>query len=171
MKLYYIGPKLDERTMTPEVIDNRMREAIEPIADLILAQFRPDTFQALVGLSGLNRSPEDEEAEVPPPYPALLPGQEAFGRWLAIRFDSEASVRAALLNMGDSYAASELFSIRSIISCRSVFYGYDGQAFLCLRTEDQPPVSPDNDLVLVEERQDLLTDTDYADGVEAVEDW
>jgi hypothetical protein len=171
MKLYYIGPKIDVQTMAPEVIEERMRRAVEPIADLVFAQFRPDTFHALVGLSCLNRPEQDEEAEAPPPYPPLISGQEAFGRWRATRFGSEAAVRAALVNMGDSDVTPELFSIRSIISCRSVSYGYDGQAFLCLRTEDEPPVSPDTDLVLVEERQDLLTDTDYADGVEAVQDW
>ena len=43
-------------------------------------------------------------------------------------------------------------------------FGYDGQALLCLRHEDPPPVSSDTSLAIVEERSDLLVDSDWFDG-------
>jgi hypothetical protein len=55
-------------------------------------------------------------------------------------------------------------TIRSITTCRAVTFGFDGQAFLCLRHEDHAPVSPDPSLVQVNEDYDYLTQTDYFDG-------
>ncbi|NIJ63429.1 hypothetical protein FHR20_000360 [Sphingomonas leidyi] len=55
-------------------------------------------------------------------------------------------------------------TIRSIATCRAVTFGFDGQAFLCLRHEDDAPVSPDPSLVRVNEDYDYLTQTDYFDG-------
>lgn len=55
-------------------------------------------------------------------------------------------------------------TIRSIATCRAATFGYDGQAFLCLRHEDDTPVSPDPTLVRVSEDYDYLTQTDYFDG-------
>jgi hypothetical protein len=54
--------------------------------------------------------------------------------------------------------------IRSIATCRAVTFGYDGQAFVCLRHADAPPVSPDETLATVEPRPDMLTETDVFDG-------
>lgn len=64
----------------------------------------------------------------------------------------------------DPFLASSAGVIRSLITCRAVTFGHNGQAFLCLRHEDEPPVSQDPDLVIVEERSELLADTDYFDG-------
>lgn len=55
-------------------------------------------------------------------------------------------------------------TVRSIATCRAATFGYDGQAFICLRHEDEPPVTPDSSLVGIEERSDLLIHTDYFDG-------
>lgn len=55
-------------------------------------------------------------------------------------------------------------TIRSIATCRAATFGSDGQAFVCLRDEDTPPVSPDPALVIVEERPDILAGFDYFDG-------
>ncbi|MDG2534605.1 hypothetical protein P6144_13165 [Sphingomonas sp. HITSZ_GF] len=55
--------------------------------------------------------------------------------------------------------------VRSAVNCRAVSFGYDGQAFLCLRFEDPAPVSTDPDLAVVEERSDWLATTDYLDGL------
>jgi hypothetical protein len=181
MKLYYVGPNLDA-TMPREMVKARTFAAVEPIADLILSYLRRDGFAALVGVSALNTGVVEfyPLPQPRPSYPDLGPRQERFGRWVATRFDSEAEVRAALIRMGDchtpppkddDHGARDFFRIGSMISCRSVFYGYDGQAFLCLHACDDPPVSPDPELVRVEERRDILVETDYADGVEEIEDW
>ena len=55
-------------------------------------------------------------------------------------------------------------TIRSVATCRAVTFGFDGQAFLCLRLEDSVPVSPDPTLAVVHEEPTLLTETDYFDG-------
>ena len=55
-------------------------------------------------------------------------------------------------------------TIRSIATCRAVTFGFDGQAFLCLRHEDETPVSPDPSLIRVGQDFDFLTQTDYFDG-------
>lgn len=54
--------------------------------------------------------------------------------------------------------------IRSASNCRMVTFGYDGQAYICLRHEDVPPVSPDAELVVVEEHSEWLVETDWFDG-------
>lgn len=63
----------------------------------------------------------------------------------------------------DPFSPESAGAIRSIATCRAATFGYDGQAFLCLRHEDQPPVASDG-LVIVEERPELLIDSDYFDG-------
>ncbi len=55
-------------------------------------------------------------------------------------------------------------TLRSAATCRAVTFGWDGQAFLCLRHEDKAPTSPDPTLAIVHEGSDLLTTTDYFDG-------
>ncbi|HEX4303386.1 MAG TPA: hypothetical protein VHZ78_11370 [Rhizomicrobium sp.] len=160
MKLYYIGPNVNPAAMAEEVVDARMRAAIAPIADLILDYFRADSFAAIVGLTGLN-----------PPYPAAAPGESIFGRYRVTHFQTEAELRTALIGMGDPFSGlGRYFMVRSLISCRAVTYGYDGQAFLCLRTEDAPPVAPDPELIWVNEWTELLTTTDYLDGAAAALD-
>lgn len=55
-------------------------------------------------------------------------------------------------------------TVRSIATCRAAIFGYDGQAFVCLRHEDAPPISPDPLLLMVEQRPDILVDYDLFDG-------
>lgn len=65
----------------------------------------------------------------------------------------------------DPYSGKSVGVIRSIATCRAVTFGYDGQAFLCLRHEDEAPLSRDTSLVVVEDKPWYLTETDYFDGV------
>ncbi|MEJ2815163.1 hypothetical protein [Caulobacter sp. CCG-8] len=55
-------------------------------------------------------------------------------------------------------------TVRSAATCRAVTFGWDGQAFICLRHEDKAPVSPDATLAVVSSEPDLFTETDYFDG-------
>lgn len=55
-------------------------------------------------------------------------------------------------------------TIRSAANCRAATFGQDGQAILCLRHEDPPPLSPDAALAGVEENSELLAETDLFDG-------
>ena len=173
MKTFYVGPNLNG-SESDDVVEARSRAAVEPIADLILSYFRADGFEALVGLSVLNAP--DAEVYPPglprPPYPPMSPHQERFGRYVASRFRSEDQVRSALIGMGDCYSTTpEFVCIKSIISCRHVRYGYDGQAFLCLHAEDSNPKSPDPMIIRVDKRPDILIETDYLDGAATAEDW
>jgi hypothetical protein len=54
--------------------------------------------------------------------------------------------------------------VRTLDNCRCVTFGYDGQAFLCLRHDDDEPVSTDHSLAVVEEISHYLASTDYFDG-------
>jgi hypothetical protein len=54
--------------------------------------------------------------------------------------------------------------IRSTANCRTVTFGQDGQAFLCLRHEDSAPSSPEPTLVTVAEESMRLSETDLFDG-------
>ena len=54
--------------------------------------------------------------------------------------------------------------VRSTTSCRMATFGYDGQAYVCLRHEDAAPKSPDASLVMIEERSEWLVQTDWFDG-------
>lgn len=158
MKLFYLGPIVPPELDRAET-DARLRTVIAPIANLVHRYLQLDTCAALVGLR--------HEHEIGP-TPGIL--TTAIGNWRIRRFDSEEDVLAALLNMGDPFDPTEFYMIRSMISCRAVMYGYDAQAFLCLRTEDEAPISPDPDTIVVEERPDLLLETDYLDGAEAAVD-
>ena len=59
----------------------------------------------------------------------------------------------------------EWMLIRSLVTCLAVSYGYDGQAFVCLPTDADPIVSPDESLITVEECSHLLIDSDWMDGL------
>lgn len=150
MKLYYIGPRIDP-AMTDAETRVAERHTINDIADIVHGYLLLDTFEALVGLQHGSNS-------------QTHPG-EPLGDWRISRFPSEDAVTLALRAMGDPDQAADHFRISSIISCRSVFYGYDGQAFLLLRTEDPAPTG--SATIIVEERADLLLESDYLDGAEA----
>ena len=159
MRLYYVGPAVDIKAMTESAVTATTREAVVPIADLISSYLLKDGFDAIFGFTGLN-----------PPYPPLAANQEKFGRYRVKRFKSETELRAAITKSADPFRNIDYYMFRSLISCRSVFFGYDGQAFLCLHVEDEPPESPDSSLIFVEERSDLLTSSDYFDGVALVDE-
>lgn len=77
--------------------------------------------------------------------------------------DPEALRRMVRLSV-DPFSGIGAAVIRSIATCRAATFGYDGQAFLCLRHEDEPPASADPSLVTIEDRSNLLTGADYFDG-------
>src|SRR5262249_15293467 len=52
--------------------------------------------------------------------------------------------------------------VRCQTTCRSVWFGYDAQAFLCLRHEDARPQS--SSLMRVEDCSHRLIETDFLDG-------
>ena len=78
---------------------------------------------------------------------------------IADRFTLEALVRRCL-DPNDHFGGE----VRSAHNCRMVTFGFDGQAFICLRHDDTPPQSPEQSLVTIEEHSEWLTQTDWFDG-------
>lgn len=150
MKLFLVAPvvpsELDKKTANV-----RFRNCIEPIADLILSHLQDDP--ALFGMR------HKGEASKPP-----LPTTETFGYAEIVRLADKVSLRAVLLECGDP-SSGQWMLIRSLITCRAVFYGYDGQAFVCLPHEAPPILTPDADMINVVDVSEMLAGSDYMDGL------
>jgi hypothetical protein len=84
-----------------------------------------------------------------PPLMVPLPDPQSLVAWVGRLLDPYAVIG------GD---------IRSIVNCRAVTFGQDGEAMLCLRHEDAAPRSLDPALVTVTEASARLTETDLFDG-------
>ncbi|MEL7198004.1 MAG: hypothetical protein AAGL10_06790 [Pseudomonadota bacterium] len=82
-----------------------------------------------------------------------------------VHLGSEEALRELVHLSTDPLAHQGAAVIRSMATCRAATFGWDGQAFLCLRNEDDPPISPDAKLIEVRESPELLIDCDYFDGV------
>ena len=148
MKAYAIFP-----TVELEREDTRSVTCIDLVTGLVVQALRAggDTFQYAVEWRDPGSTPDcgifhAERAEA---HIHNLRNEQAL----------TARVRAAV----DPFNSAAL-TIRSIATCRAVTFGYDGQAFLSLRHEDEAPISPDTTLAVVRERPEYLTETDYFDG-------
>ena len=152
MKLYSIRPSLPASS-DREAVDARLRACVQPIADLIASHVEADP--CLYGIW--------HENEVG--RPAIEPDASFGPARVALLSRAPGELRAVLAECGDPFCESWML-IRSLVTCRSIRYGYDGQAFLCLTASDGPLISPDESLILVEERSHLLAETDWMDGLE-----
>ena len=150
MKLYLVAPNVPA-DLDEEIATERLRACVEPIANLILTHLADDP--ALFGVRH-----EGEVSDSP-----LQPDMR-FRYAQAVRLADSEELRKVLLASGDS-SNGEWMLVRSLVTCRSVSYGYDGQAFVCLPTDAAPIVSPDPALISVEECSHLLTDSDWMDGL------
>lgn len=81
-----------------------------------------------------------------------------------VKLGDELTMRTWVLKSLDPDDATRC-EVRSLATCRCVTFGYDGQALICLRSEDDEPVSPDKAAVVVEECSAWLCETDYMDGL------
>lgn len=150
MKLYLVAPILPANS-DKDAVDARLRACIEPIADLVLKHVSDDP--ALFGMR------HEGESAKPPVEP-----DAGYGYAQVVRIADGEALRIILLESGDPFSGKWML-IRSLVTCRSVFYGYDRQAFVCLPTDASPIVSPDDGLIVVEECSHLLTETDWLDGL------
>jgi hypothetical protein len=148
MKAYIINPSF--QTFGQD--DERTTAAIELIAEIVLGCLRRggDSFHYSVVWANPGEEPGrvwNEDVAVP--HVAQLDTAEALRGWLRRSLDPNTAGSGV---------------VRSIATCRTVTFGYDGQALLLLRHEDSPPTSPDPSLAVVAERPDLLRDSDWFDG-------
>jgi len=98
-----------------------------------------------------------------PGMPSGSPFHEIIAQPHIIRLADEQALTEHVRRSVDPYDPIGA-TIRSIATCRAATFGYDGQAFLCLRHEDIAPVSADQSLVEIKEWSGYLTETDYFDG-------
>lgn len=150
MKLYLVQPAKPPGADDAEM-DARLKSCIEPIADLILPYLLADP--AMFGMRHAN--------EVSQPALAMA---ERYDYAEVVRLADKSMLRAALLACGDP-SSGQWVLIRSLVTCRSVSYGYDGEAFVCLPEEDEPLLSPNNEMIDVSDRSQMLINTDLMDGL------
>lgn len=150
MKLYLIAPML-AANLDEVAAKVRLGDCGQRIADLIAAHLSADP--ALFAMRW------DDETTTPPMQPNMRYGNAEV---VAIRDD--AMLRGVLRGNGDPYSGQWML-VRSLMTCRAVAYGHDGQAFVCLPSEADPIVSPDETLITVEDCSHLLIETDWMDGL------
>jgi hypothetical protein len=150
MKLYRISPVIPAHS-NEAFIDARLKACIELIADLILSHISSDP--ALFGIRHTN-----EVSDSP------LLTSDRYGYAEVTRIPNEDNLRRILIACGDPNSGAWML-IRSLVTCRAVFYGYDGQAFVCLPTEADTSVSSDESVINVKECSHLLIEADWLDGL------
>jgi hypothetical protein len=152
MQLYLIAPRLADNS-DDAAADARLRMCVQSIADLILHHLSGDP--ALFGMRHIGESSD-----------AIFKPETRYGYADVLRIADSGMLREILVACGDRHS-SKWMLIRSLVTCRAVFYGYDGQAFVCLPSEAAPIVSPDDRLIMVEECSHMLVETDWLDGLQA----
>jgi hypothetical protein len=150
MKLYLVAPVVPANA-DEEALKARHLICAETIAALILPHLTEDP--AIFGMWH-----EGESAK-----PTFLP-DASYGPACVVNLSTPDSIRDALTEVGDPYSGHWML-IRSLLTCRTVAYGPDGQAFVCLPESEPPITSPDANLVVVEECSHLLSRTDWVDGL------
>lgn len=150
MRAYGIFPMFD--MMNPE--DARVQVCIALVTEIVCSRLRADGDCFHITIDW-----RDPGAE---PWSACTEGvAQAHTVSLTDPAELEKVVRFSV----DPYIEKSASVIRSTATCRAATFGFDGQAFLCLRHDDDAPISPDPALILIEENPRLLTETDYFDGV------
>lgn len=148
MKLYLLAPAANADEAG---VDARIDECADRIADLIVEHISEDP--ALFGMRQV------AEASAPP-----LQADTRYGDAETIKIGDRETLRKMLRESGD-LNSGEWMLIRSLVTCRAVLFGYDGQALVCLPTSATPIRSPDDTLITVEECSHLLIETDWMDGL------
>lgn len=93
-----------------------------------------------------------------------IPLDVRYGDVETVRISDLQTLRKILRDNGDPNSGKWM-SIRSLVTCRSVHYGYDGQALVCLSTEDAPILSPNPAIISVKDHSHDLIGTSWMDGL------
>jgi hypothetical protein len=150
MRLFGIFPN-SKAISAAEDVPNLDRVAIEAIADLIVSHISSDP--ALFAMQHI-----DEVSE------ASIALDQSYGHARVAYIADTKILRKILLEAGDPNSGKSVL-IRSLITCRSVMYGHDGQAFVCLPSSAPAIFSPDADVISVEDLSQMILETDYMDGL------
>jgi hypothetical protein len=150
MELYLVSPHLAANSDEAAEVA-RLKECNRLIADLICQHLSPDP--ALFGMCNTSKYSNP---------PVAL--DTRYGYVDTVRIADQSMLREILLACGDVNNGKWML-IRSLVTCRSVYFGFDGQAFVCLPTEADPMVSPDDALIIVEDCSPMLTEMSWMDGL------
>jgi hypothetical protein len=150
MKLYLVAPVIAENDDEP-AIDARFSTCSERIADLILSHVWSDP--ALFAMRHRNEGSE-----------APVQADTRYGDTEAVRLGDRETLRKVLAECGDPNSGKWML-VRSLVTCRAVFYGHDGQAFVCLPSGSPAISSPDEFIIRVEDCSHLLIETEWMDGL------
>lgn len=146
MKLFLVSPSFHAVESGPDAT----RAYLDAVVELIARAIQPTGDECLIGVWHDNEANMSGES-----FDAEYAGKRT--RNLTDR-DLLRSVLRRVADPCDNY----FMWVRCQTTCRFVFFGYDAQAFLCLRHEDAPPAA--SALIQVEDRTDMLAETDFFDG-------
>ncbi len=150
MRLFGIFPNF-KAISAEEDVPSLDRVAIEAIADLIVSHISSDP--ALFAMQHI-----DEASEV------SIALDQRYGHVRVAHIADTTTLRKILFEAGNP-SSGKWVLIRSLITCRSVMYGHDGQAFVCLPSSSPSILSPDTDVIRVEDLSPIILETDYMDGL------
>lgn len=149
MKLFLVDHRLPPATDYAN--DERFQRYLELCSDLVCKHLADDP-----ALFGLRHVGEVTAAPVPT--------NQRYGASEGVRITDRATLKAILRESCDP-CSGKFMVVRSLVTCRAVLFGYDGQAFVCLPMNAPDIVTPDEDLITVENRSEMLIETDYLDGI------
>lgn len=153
MKAIIVAPKVsanDDEGATDLLVNS----FIESIADYISNLIGKDP--ALFGVRSKN-----EVSEKP------VPTDLVFGDIEAVRILDREMLKTILIASGDPNSG-EFMSIRSLVTCTSVTYGFDGQALICLPEEVRVDKPDEQEQFKVEDCTSDLAGTDWFDGSQLI---
>lgn len=150
MKLFGIFPNLSASNVETDAA-NLDQAKIEAVADLIVAHMSSDpALFAMEHIQEFSGSPIDLD--------------QTYGYVRASHITDTKMLHKILLDFGNPNSGKWLL-IRSLVTCRSVRYGWDGQAFVCVPTSAPAISFPDADFITVQDLSHLILESDYMDGL------
>ncbi|WP_162237441.1 hypothetical protein [Sphingobium sp. Leaf26] len=150
MKLFGIFPNLSGSNVEADA-PNSDQAKIEAVADLIVAHMSSDpALFAMEHAGEFSGSPIELD--------------QTYGHVRASHITDPKALREMLLDFGNPNSGKWLL-VRSLVTCRSIMYGWDGQAFVCLPNSAPAISSPDADFITVQDLSNLILETDYMDGL------
>jgi hypothetical protein len=146
MKLFLVSPSFNAL----ESGQHATQPYLDAAVDVIVRAIQPTGNEGIFGVWHDNEASMGDE-----PFDAEYAGKRVKN------LRDRGLLRSTLRRMVDPWDNYFMW-VRCQTTCRWVFFGYDAQAFLCLRDEDAPPSA--SSLIQVEDRTAMLAETDFFDG-------
>jgi hypothetical protein len=150
MRLYLISPVIPD-DLDRQALDERLRACIEPIAEMILGHLADDP-----ALFAVRHADESSKR-------SLLP-TKTYDYANVAEIPDTATLLKVLKESLDPFSG-KWSEIRSLVTCRVVSCGRDGEAHLLLPTDDSVVESPDPTRISVKDDSPWLLKSDWMDGV------